>query len=143
MRDNQDFLFAVSLYSVIIGFIYINNHHNINYIEQVFYLHSIGGEHVKATCYNLMIPIEINSKRTLIMSNAKIYTQKEIKQSRYLDFATQIVIIYVVSFLLDVLIKKYLSSLLLKGQNSVLCKKMNAFSVKNSEKKKERKKYMS
>jgi len=73
------------------------------------------------------------------MSNAKIYTQKEIKQSRYLDFATQIVIIYVVSFLLDVLIKKYLSSLLLKGQNSVLCKKMNAFSVKNSEKKKREK----
>ncbi|MFX0135835.1 MAG: hypothetical protein ACFFDN_19485, partial [Candidatus Hodarchaeota archaeon] len=85
MRENSGSLFAVGLYLIVIGFIDDNYHHKFNYIEKLFFWYSIGGEPVKAICYNLMLPVQNNKPAEIIRDHDVIRNQKEIIQPKLLE----------------------------------------------------------
>ncbi|MHA1378189.1 MAG: hypothetical protein ACTSRG_07385 [Candidatus Helarchaeota archaeon] len=134
MQYNQDSVYAVGFYLIIIGFIRNYNHHKFNYINHVFFWYSVEGNPVKTFCYNLMIPIRGNYKSHIILNKNALNCQKEIiifsiaksKQIWKLK-CTKLK-------KLEEFLKNYLLSLELKEQILKLFIRMDAFGVKKLEK---------
>ncbi|NVM04041.1 MAG: hypothetical protein HWN67_17050 [Candidatus Helarchaeota archaeon] len=132
MKENNDSLFAIGLYLIVIGFVDNNHHHKFNYIEKLFFWYSIGGEPVKATCYNLMIPIQTTKPAEIIRDYDVIHNQKEIKQPKLLE--NKAGKRFKLTDFLDtkILIKIYLLSFQPKLIGAKACKRLSAFRGRNS-----------
>lgn len=125
-------MFAVGIYLIIIGFINDNHHHKFNYIETLFFWYYVEGEPVKATCYNLMIPIQTNNPTRLIMNNDVIFNQKEIIQPKLLENKPKERPKLTDYLDTKILIKIYLLSFQTRLIGSKAFKKLNAFRGRNS-----------
>ena len=139
MSKNQGLLTVIGVHLLILGFIEdVDRHKNI-YLEQVFYYIKIGGEPIKMTCYNLMIPIRSRLNDGNLILRDTIFKQREITRLKENEIIFYLLLKIIKFCLLRGFIKKYLSSLELKLPNPKEVKKMDAVGVKKIRKINERK----